>query len=58
MDYYKESSSCKKQYSYEVPLTRQQIANLTGLRVETVIRTVKKMEKKDIIKIYGRHIMY
>ncbi|MGG1923668.1 hypothetical protein AB1278_17780 [Chryseobacterium sp. NRRL B-14798] len=31
---------------------------MTGLRVETVIRTVKKMEKKDIIKINGGHIMY
>lgn len=30
---------------YIVPLTRQQMANLTGLRVETVIRTIKLMEK-------------
>lgn len=31
-------------HTYIVPFTRQQIANMSGLRVETVIRTVKKME--------------
>ena len=41
----------KKPFSFQVPLTRQQIANLTGLRVETVIRTVKKMQMKDAVKI-------
>lgn len=30
--------------TYLVPLTRQELADLTGLRVETVIRTVKQME--------------
>lgn len=34
-----------KKYSFQVPLTRQQIANLTGLRVETVIKTIKKNAK-------------
>ncbi|MBV8326651.1 Crp/Fnr family transcriptional regulator [Chryseobacterium sp.] len=34
MDYYKEISLCKTPYSYQIPLTRQQIANLTGLRVD------------------------
>lgn len=58
MDYYKESSISKAPYSYQIPLTRQQIANLTGLRVETVIRTVKKMEKEKILKLEKRHIFY
>ncbi|WP_426478089.1 Crp/Fnr family transcriptional regulator [Chryseobacterium sp. CBSDS_008] len=58
MDYYKESSLKKKKYSYEVPFTRQQIANLTGLRVETVIRTVKRMEQENMVKIDGRQILY
>ena len=31
--------------------TRQEIANLTGLRVETVIRTLKKMENKNQVQI-------
>ncbi len=32
-------------------LTRQQLANMTGLRVETIIRTIKNMEKEDRISI-------
>lgn len=58
IDYYKENSLKQNPYSYAVPLTRQQIANLTGLRVETVIRTIKKMEQEDIVKIDGRQILY
>ncbi|MEC3876378.1 Crp/Fnr family transcriptional regulator [Chryseobacterium salviniae] len=46
------------QYSYEIPLTRQQLANLTGLRVETVIRTIKKMHHNNIVKIENRKIYY
>jgi len=34
MDYYKGSSLKQTPYSYPVPLTRQQIANLTGLRLD------------------------
>lgn len=32
-------------------LTRQQIADMTGLRVETVIRTMRKMHEKGTIQI-------
>jgi len=42
--------------SYTVPFTRQQIADMSGLRVETVIRTVKKMETDGKVKIIGRKI--
>ncbi|PVW13886.1 Crp/Fnr family transcriptional regulator [Marixanthomonas spongiae] len=41
---------------YEVELTRQQIADLTGLRVETVIRAVKQLEEAGKIKIINRKI--
>ncbi|WP_278352685.1 Crp/Fnr family transcriptional regulator [Chryseobacterium gleum] len=58
MDYYKESSLNQSPYSYQIPLTRQQIANLTGLRVETVIRTIKKMAKDGLLKLDGRQIFY
>lgn len=34
-------------------LTRQQIANMLGLRVETVIRLMKILESKQIVKIRG-----
>jgi len=43
---------------FSVQLTRQQIANLVGLRVETVIRALKKMEKEGDIKIQDRKILY
>ena len=36
---------------YRVPLTRQQLADMSGLRVETVVRTVKAMEQKGLLRI-------
>ncbi|GEN66130.1 MULTISPECIES: Crp/Fnr family transcriptional regulator [Chryseobacterium] len=58
MDYYKEYHCRKDKDRYRIPLTRQQIANLTGLRVETVIRAVKKMEKDKLVDIKDRQIYY
>lgn len=58
MDYFKSYCEDKTQYSFQIPLTRQQLASLTGLRVETVIRAVKSMEKDKILKIEKRKIMY
>jgi CRP/FNR family transcriptional regulator, cyclic AMP receptor protein len=46
----------KEKSHYFVPLTRQQLADLTGLRVETVIRTVKKMEGDGKLQLIGRKI--
>jgi len=42
--------------SYQVKLTRQEIADLTGLRVETVIRTIKTLEKNGSLEIRSRKI--
>lgn len=41
---------------FEVPLTRQQISDLTGLRVETVIRAIKKLEKSKKLSIRERKV--
>lgn len=41
-----------------VPYTRQQLADMSGLRVETVIRTVKKMEKDGKLTLEGHKIKY
>ncbi|TGD58439.1 Crp/Fnr family transcriptional regulator [Flavobacterium humi] len=41
---------------HRIDLTRQQMADLTGLRVETVIRAIKSMEKKGEIQIIGRKV--
>lgn len=41
-----------------VPYTRQQLADMSGLRVETVIRTVKKMEKEGKLALEGHKIRF
>ncbi|WPO80656.1 Crp/Fnr family transcriptional regulator [Flavobacterium sp. KACC 22761] len=41
---------------YLINFTRQQIGDLTGLRVETVIRTIKSLEKKGELKIINRKV--
>jgi CRP-like cAMP-binding protein len=41
-----------------IPYTRQQIADMSGLRVETVIRTVKKMEKEGKLFLEGHKILF
>ena len=35
----------------QVKLTRQQIADMTGLRVETVIRTIRNLHEKGVLTI-------
>lgn len=42
----------------EIPFTRQEIGNFTGLRVETVIRTLSKMRDKNIVQIVERKLIY
>lgn len=46
----------KNENGYLINFTRQQIGDLTGLRVETVIRTIKALEKKGVLKIINRKV--
>lgn len=46
----------KDENGYLIKFTRQQIGDLTGLRVETVIRTIKMLEKKGVLKIINRKV--
>lgn len=46
----------KDKNGYLVEFTRQQIGDLTGLRVETVIRAIKSLEKKRMLKIINRKV--
>jgi len=46
----------KDENGYLINFTRQQIGDLTGLRVETVIRTIKALEKKGFLKIINRKV--
>ncbi len=41
-----------------IPYTRQQLADMSGLRVETVIRAVKKMEKDKKLSLEGHKIKF
>jgi CRP-like cAMP-binding protein len=56
IDYLKKEKGIPADQKYEVMLTRQQIADLTGLRVETVIRSVKTLEKDGSLKLIGRKV--
>lgn len=62
LDYFKHKmtkhASSGKMFANPLPLTRQQIADLTGLRVETVIRKIKHMETKGNFKIIKRKIYF
>ncbi|MFC4163413.1 Crp/Fnr family transcriptional regulator [Epilithonimonas zeae] len=58
LDYLKSIHKDKEPFSFQVPFTRQEMANLTGLCVETTIRTVKTMEMNNIVKIRNRKILY
>lgn len=55
LDYLKKHvHSIEGRFQFKVDLTRQQIADLTGLRVETVIRSMKALEKKGELLIKQR----
>ena len=41
-----------------IQLTRKDLAHMTGLRIETVIRTIKKMEKEQKLEIVNGKIIY
>jgi len=58
MDCLKQYHKVAEQFCYQIPYTRLEIASLTGLRVETVIRVIKKMEREDIVKIINGKIFY
>lgn len=51
-----EVGKCTPAERYAVELTRQQLADLTGLRVETVIRSVKALEQQGDLVIKNRKI--
>lgn len=54
IDYLKKHAPPSQKF--EVKLTRQQIADLTGLRVETVIRAIKNLEAEEEVQIIDRKV--
>lgn len=57
LKYLRDNSNEKDKQQFYVPFTRQQIADMTGLRVETVIRAVKKLHKDGKLEI-RQHKIY
>jgi len=49
--YLMEHSERQKRAPQKLIFTRQQLADMTGLRVETVIRSVKLLEQKGLLEI-------
>lgn len=41
-----------------IDLTRKDLSTMTGLRIETVIRTVKKMERQGLLEIINGKVYY
>jgi CRP/FNR family transcriptional regulator, cyclic AMP receptor protein len=58
MKYYKKEQKPDPKAKVIIPFTRQQLADMTGLRVETVIRAVKKMEKEGKLSLEGHKIKF
>ncbi|HAS47193.1 MAG TPA: Crp/Fnr family transcriptional regulator [Microscillaceae bacterium] len=56
IDYLKKQTSTADIGRFEVKLTRQQMADLTGLRVETVIRAIKNLEAQQELTIIDRKV--
>lgn len=56
IDYLKHVDKVDGEFTYRLNLTRQQLADLTGLRVETVIRATKSLEKKGELQIKKRKV--
>ena len=50
LQYFREQEGIAHR-GFEVPFSRQQIADMSGLRVETVIRAIKGMEHKGLLEI-------
>jgi CRP/FNR family transcriptional regulator, anaerobic regulatory protein len=58
LEHLKNYFGFEEPFSFLVPYTRQQLASLTGLRIETIIRTIKKMEKENLVKLDNTKIYF
>jgi CRP-like cAMP-binding protein len=56
IEYFRASAGCPT--PYRVPFTRQQLADMTGLRVETVVRSIKAMEHQGVLAIEDGKILW
>ncbi len=54
----KKESGGDPEGDYLLDLSRQQVADMIGLRVETVIRALKKLEEKGVVVIKNGKVYY
>lgn len=43
---------------FMIPYTRQQLADITGLRVETVIRTISRLSREKLVELRQHKVYY
>ena len=55
--YYKKKTS-KSTQRIQVPFTRQELASQTGLRIETVIRTLRKLSESGKVEIIEHKVYF
>jgi CRP-like cAMP-binding protein len=58
IEYFRDNDPDAVDGFYRVPFTRQQLADMTGLRVETVIRSIKAMEARGVLRIEEGKIIW
>lgn len=58
LEYFRAKNGVRSSGPLTIPYTRQQIAAMVGLRVETVIRAVKRMEKEGLLAIQDHKIIF
>ena len=58
LGYFRRSQGAPDDRPWRVPFTRQQLGDMTGLRVETVIRTIKSMEEKGRLRIQAGRVLW
>jgi len=55
---YLKSKAPASDQLFQVPLTRQQLADMSGMRVETVIRTIKRMEESGKLQLQDHKLFF
>lgn len=55
--YYKKKKTTAPE-KIQIPYTRQELANLTGLRIETVIRTLRKLNENQKVDIINHKVYF
>jgi CRP-like cAMP-binding protein len=58
IEYLRSTDPGRTAQPYRVPFTRQQLADMTGLRVETVVRSIKAMEQRGALEIADGKIVW